>query len=222
MLSRNLCAPKLPAHSKGGIFFMSRCLLGLVSVALTAGLALAIPAAAETETWQLDPPHSAAQFSVRHMGISTVRGTFTKVNGTVQYDTSDPTKSSVEVTIDAASVDSRVEKRDNDLRSDHFLDVQKYPTISFKSKRVDQAGQGKLKVTGDLTIHGVTKQAVLDVEGPSQPMKDPRGNLHMGATATTTINRTDFGITSFPGMVGNDVSITIDVEMIKASGAGTK
>jgi len=124
-------------------------------------------AAAQTETWHLDPPHSAAQFSVRHLGISTVKGTFTKVRGDVTYSASDPTKCSVDVMIDANSVDTQVEMPDNDLRSPHFLDVAKFPTITFKSKRVAGAGAGKLKVTGDLTIHGVTKEVVLDVDGPA-------------------------------------------------------
>ncbi len=171
--------------------------------------------AAQSETWQLDPPHSAAQFSVRHMGISTIRGTFTKLSGNVQYDPADVTKTSMDVTIDAASVDSRVEMRDNDLRSDHFLDVAKFPTITFKSKRVEAAGPDKLRVTGDLTIRGVTKEAVLDVDGPSKPIKDQRGTLHMGAAATTKINRMDFGMSGYQGMVGNDVAITIDVELVK-------
>ena len=172
-------------------------------------------AAAQTETWHLDPPHSAAQFSVRHMGISTVRGTFTKVSGEVTYSASDPTKSSLDVTIDANSVDTRVEMRDNDLRSPHFLDVAKFPTITFKSKRVVAAGAGKLKVTGDLTIHGVTREVALDVDGPSSAMKDPMGNPHMGASATTKINRSDFGVTTMPGMVGEEVVIVIDVELVK-------
>ncbi len=176
------------------------------------------PAAAQTETWHLDPPHSAAQFAVRHMGLSTVRGTFTKVNGEVQYSAADPSKSSLDVTIDAASVDTRVEMRDNDVRSAHFLDTAKYPTITFKSKRVEVAGAGKLKVTGDLTIHGVTKEAVLDVDGPTPVMKDPRGNEHMGASATTKINRQDFGVSFMSGMIGDDVTIVIDVEMVKQSG----
>ena len=172
-------------------------------------------AAAQTETWHLDPPHSAAQFSVRHMGISTVRGTFTKVSGDVTYSASDPTKSSLEVTIDANSVDTRVEMRDNDLRGPHFLDVAKFPTITFKSKGVAAAGAGKLKVTGHLTIHGVTKEVVLDVEGPTSPAKDPMGNPHMGASATTTINRSDFGVSAMPGMIGDEVAIVIDVELVK-------
>jgi polyisoprenoid-binding protein YceI len=173
------------------------------------------PVAAQTETWHLDPPHSAAQFSVRHMGISTVRGTFTKVSGDVKYSPSDPSQSSIDVMIDASSVDTRVEMRDNDVRGPHFLDVAKYPTITFKSKRVEAAGAGKLKVTGDLTIHGVTKEVVLDVDGPTPPMKDPRGNAHMGASATAKINRQDFGMTGMSGMIGDEVAILIDVELVQ-------
>src|SRR4051794_40247542 len=153
------------------------------ALAIFGSAVLTISAAAQTETWQLDPPHSAAQFSVRHMGISTVRGTFTKVNGTVQYDPANVSKTSMDVTIDAASLDTRVNRRDNDLRSEHFFDVEKYPVITFKSKRVESAGSDKLKVTGDLTIRGVTKEVVLDVDGPTKPMKDPKGKLHMGASA---------------------------------------
>ena len=176
-------------------------------------------AVAQTQTWYLDPAHSAAQFSIRHMGISTVRGTFTKVNGVVQ-DSPDPSKSSVDVTIDASSVDSRVEMRDKDLRSDRFFDVAKYPNITFKSKRIESAGAGKLKVTGDLTIHGITKEVVLDVDGPTPPMKDQKGNAHRGLSATTTVSRVDFGITTMSGMIGDDVAIQIDVELVdKAPGA---
>jgi polyisoprenoid-binding protein YceI len=181
---------------------------------LAIALLLTISAAAQ-ETWQLDPPHSSAQFSVRHLGVSTVRGAFTKVSGTVQYDASDVSKSSIQAMIDAASVDTRVEMRDNDLRSANFLDVQKYPTITFKSKKIEAAGAGKLKVTGDLTIHGVTKEVVLDVDGPSESMKDPWGNLRMGAAATLKINRNDFGVSGRPGIVGDDINITLDLEMTK-------
>jgi polyisoprenoid-binding protein YceI len=181
---------------------------------LAAALLLLLTAAAQ-ETWQLDPPHSSAQFSVRHLGVSTVRGAFTKVSGTVKYDPSDVTKSSIQTTIDATSVDTRVEMRDNDLRSPNYLDVKKYPTITFQSKKVEALGAGKLKVTGDLTIHGVTKEVVLDVDGPSAPIKDPWGNQRMGASATTKINRMDFGVAGAPGMVGDDISITLDLEMTK-------
>ena len=186
------------------------------ALGVTTTLFLAMAAGAATETWQLDPAHSSAQFSVRHMGISTVRGAFTKVNGTVQYDASDPAKSSMDITIDAASVDTRVQMRDNDLRSDHFLDVAKYPTITFQSTHVEPASPGKLKVEGNLTLHGVTKPVTLEVEGPSEPIKDRRG-LRMGASATTKINRTDFGMTNMPAMVGTEVAITIDVELVKPS-----
>jgi polyisoprenoid-binding protein YceI len=173
----------------------------------------AFPAMAQSQTWYLDPPHSSAQFSVRHLGISTVRGAFTKINGVV-IDSPDPSKASVNVTIDASSVDSRVQRRDDDLRSDHFFDVAKYPTITFVSKRVESAGAGKLKVTGDLTIHGVTKEAVLDVDGPTPPIKDPRGNQHRGVSATTTINRSDYGMTFDSPMVGDQIAIQLDVELV--------
>jgi polyisoprenoid-binding protein YceI len=182
--------------------------------ALAVALILTLSAAAQ-DTWQLDPPHSAAQFSVRHLGVSTVRGAFTKVSGTVQYDAANLSKSSIQATIDAASVDTRVDMRDNDLRSPNFFDVQKYPTISFQSKKVEAAGAGKLKVTGDLTIHGITKEVVLDVDGPTPSMKDPMGkdHLRMGASATTKINRNDFGVSGRPGIVGDEITITLDVEM---------
>jgi polyisoprenoid-binding protein YceI len=182
---------------------------------------LSLPAAATTTTWQIDPNHSSAQFAVRHLGLSTVRGAFTKVNGTIQFDDKDITKSSVDVTIDAASVDTRVEGRDKDLRSDHFFEVEKYPTLTFKSTKVEQVEVGKLKVTGDLTIHGVTKQVVLDVEGPTAAVKDPWGNQRAAASATTKINRQDFGVKWNAKMdnggwvVGDDVAITIDVEMVQ-------
>lgn len=173
----------------------------------------------QVETWKLDPAHTAAQFAVRHLGISTVRGEFRKVSGTANYDPADPGKTALDVTIDATTVDTRVDMRDNDLRSPNFLDVQKYPTITFKSKRAESAGSGKLKITGDLTIHGVTKEVVLDVDGPTAPMKDPRGNVHMGASASTTINRKDFGVNGAPGIVGDDITITIDAELVKSSPA---
>ena len=182
---------------------------------LIATVILSISAAAQVETYQVDPAHSAAQFAVRHMGISTVRGAFSKLSGTVQYDPVDPSKTTIDVTIDATSIDTRVEARDKDLRSPNFFDVEKYPTITFKSKHVEPQGKGKLKVTGDLTIHGVTKEAVLQVDGPNGPIKDPRGNTHMGASATTQVSHKDFGVNGSPGGVADDVLITIDVEMVK-------
>ena len=185
---------------------------GLIVV---TNLAMAASAAAQAGTWQIDPNHSAAQFSVRHLGVSTVRGAFTKVSGTAKHDPSDPTKDSLDATIEASSIDTRVAMRDNDLRSPNFLDVQKYPTITFVSKQAKATGDGKLQITGDLTIHGVTKQVVLDVEGPSAPIKDPWGNQRIGASASTKVNRKDFGVNGAPGVVGDDISISIDVELIQ-------
>jgi polyisoprenoid-binding protein YceI len=154
----------------------SRFALSLIAILLWA-----VSASAQSDTWQLDPAHSAAQFAVRHMTISTVRGAFTKVAGTVQYDPADLAKASIDVTIDANSIDTRNEKRDGDVKGPKLLDTATYPAISFKSRRIESAGAGKLKVTGDLTLHGVTKEVVLDVDGPSGPIKDPRGNQKMGA-----------------------------------------
>ena len=183
----------------------------LAAIALMVGA----PAAPQSSQWQLDPAHSSAQFAVRHMGISNVRGTFTKLSGTARYEPADSKNDSVEVTIEVASVDSRVEMRDNDLRSDHFFDVQKYPTITFRSTKVESAGADKLKITGDLTIRGITKPVTLDVDGPSKPVKDGQGRLHMGVSATATVNRTDFGMTGYQGIVGNEVTLTIDAELVQ-------
>jgi polyisoprenoid-binding protein YceI len=181
-----------------------------------AALAMAASAAAQAGTWQIDPNHSAAQFSVRHLGVSTVRGAFTKVSGSATHDPADPSKDTLEATIEANSVDTRVEMRDNDLRSPRFFDVQKYPTITFRSKQTKAAGSGKLQITGDLTIRGVTKEVVLDVDGPSAPIKDPMGKgQRMGASATTKVNRQDFGVSAMPGMVGDEITITIDAELVQ-------
>ncbi len=192
---------------------MSRLVLALLAAITIAGTA-----AAQAGTWQIDPMHSSAQFSVRHLGVSTVRGAFTKVSGSAKYDPADPSKDSLEASIDAASVDTRVEMRDNDLRSPNFLDVQKYPTITFHSKQAKAAGTGKMQITGDLTIHGVTKEVVLDVDGPSAPVKDPWGNQRIGASASTKISRKDFGVNGAPGMVGDDLTLTVDVELIQPQG----
>lgn len=182
---------------------------------VVATVLISASAFAQVETWQVDPAHSSAQFSVRHMGISTVRGGFTKVSGTAKYDPSDVSKTSIETTIDAASIDTRVEMRDNDLRGPSFFDTAKYPTITFKSKRTEAAGAGKLKITGDLTMHGVTKEVVLDVEGPTNAVKDARGNDRRGASATTKIDRKDFGVNGAAAMVADEITITIDVELTK-------
>ena len=197
--------------------------LNISRIAITAGLAavLSLPAAAATSEWKIDPQHSSAQFSVRHLTISTVRGAFSKVTGTLILDDKDITKSSVDVTIDVTTVDTREPARDNDLRSDKFFDTAHFPTMTFKSKKVEQVASGKLKVTGDLTIRGTTKEVVLDVDGPTAPVKDPWGNQRVAASASSKVNRQDFGVkwnaTLDNGgvVVGDDVNITIDAEMIK-------
>ena len=138
----------------------SRAFCVAVIAAVLSLLPAALPATAATSTWQIDPAHTAAQFAVKHLMISTVRGAFKGVTGTVTWDDQDVTKSSVNVTIDATTVDTGTAVRDNDLKSPNFFDVAKFPTITFKSTKIEQAGAGKLKVTGDLTIHGVTKSVV--------------------------------------------------------------
>jgi polyisoprenoid-binding protein YceI len=187
---------------------MSRFVLVLITA-----LAMAATAAAQSTNWQIDPAHTSAQFSVKHLAVSTVRGAFVKVSGSAKFDPSDPTKTSLDATIDASSVDTRVTMRDNDLKSPNFLDVEKYPTITFHAKQTKSSGAGKLQITGDLTIHGVTKEVVLDVDGPTAAIKDPWGNMRIGASASTKINRKDFGVNGLPGIVGDDITITIDAEL---------
>jgi polyisoprenoid-binding protein YceI len=183
-------------------------------LALYASLFLALVSLAQADSWKIDPNHTAAQFAIRHLGVSTVRGAFTKVSGSAEYDPADLSKTSIDATIDASSVDTRVEMRDNDLRGPNFFDVQKYPTITFKSKRASAAGDGKIKITGDLTIHGVTKEVVLDVDEPTAPIKDAKGS-RMGTSASTKINRKEFGVNGGSAVAADEVSITIDVELIQ-------
>ncbi len=175
--------------------------------------------------WTIDPAHTAAHFSVRHMMISNVRGEFTKVSGSATIDLANPSKTSVEITIDAASINTREPQRDEHLRSADFLDAANHPTLTFRSKRVEALGAENFKLTGDLTIRGVTKEVTFDVEGPTPAVKDPWGNLRVGITASTKINRKDFGVafnalTETGGvMVGDEVKITIDAELIQQAPA---
>lgn len=187
-----------------------------------AALALAFPGLglAATSTYQLDPAHTQTMFGVRHLVISTVRGEFGKTTGTLVLDESDVTKSRVEATIDVTTVNTREPKRDEDLRSPNFFDVAKYPTITFKSTKVEKAGDGKLKVTGDLTMHGVSRPVTLDVVGPTREIKDPFGMVRRGISATAKVNRKDFGITwsrvvDVGPVVGDEVTIEIESELIK-------
>jgi polyisoprenoid-binding protein YceI len=189
--------------------------------AVAIAMLIALPVLAHADTWQIDPAHSSVEFTVRHMMISNVKGQFEKTTGTITTNGSDPASATIDATIDAASVDTRVEKRDAHLKSPDFLDVAKYPTITFKSTKVEAAGAGKFRVTGDLTLHGVTKPVVLDVETAGPPIRDPMGNTRAGASATTKINRSDFGLKWNKALeaggvvVGDEVAISIDVEAIK-------
>ncbi len=178
-------------------------------------------------TYEIDPAHSSAQFTVRHMMITNVRGGFKTVKGTVVYDAENPSASTVEATIDVNSIATLDEQRDGHLKSADFLDAEKYPTITFKSKKVERDGSDEAKITGDLTIHGVTKEVVLKVEGPTAEGKDPWGNIRIGASASTKIKRSDFGLTwnavleTGGIMVGDDLKIELDVQMIKAAATTT-
>jgi len=195
----------------------------LSRIAVMAGVAAVFSgsAGAATSTWQIDPQHAFAQFAVKHLMISTVRGEFRGVKGTVNWDDQDITKSTIDVTIDTNTVDTQEPQRNEHLKSADFFDVTKYPTITFKSKKIEQAGPDHVKVTGDLTIRGVTKEVVLDVDGPTAPVRDPWGNTRAAVNATTKVNRQDYGVKWNANMdgggvvVGDEVKINIDLEMIK-------
>lgn len=167
--------------------------------------------------WAVDGAHTAAHFSVKHMMVSTVRGTLGKVSGTIDYDGKSAESIKADISIDINGVDTGVEGRDKDLRSANFFDVATYPTATFKSKKVEAAGAGKFKLVGDLTMHGVTKEIALDVEGPSPILKTPNGAQRVGASATTTINRRDFGLqynrmVEAAPVVGDEIQVQIDIE----------
>ena len=189
----------------------------------TAMLALAASASAQPATWTVDTLHSSAHFTVRHMMISTVRGQFGGVKGTVKYDPKNPLASTAEATIDCTTINTGEPKRDSDLKGAEFFDIAKYPVMKFKSKKVETAGQGRLKMTGDLTINAITRQVAMDVEGPTGQVRDPRGRDKIGVSATAKISRKDFGITWNQFMetggvaVSDEVSITIDLELTKSN-----
>jgi polyisoprenoid-binding protein YceI len=191
--------------------------IGIVSAVV---LLTSLSALAQITNWNIDPAHSTAQFTVRHLAISNVTGNFTKVTGSIVLNEKDIAQSQVAASIDVGSVDTRVEARDKDLRSPNFFDVEKYPTIEFKSKRIVNSG-GKLQVIGDLTIHGTTREVMLEVEGPTPELADPWGNSRRGISATTTINRRDFNLVynnllkSGEAVVGDNVKIQIDAEIVK-------
>lgn len=184
------------------------------------GLLALAPLAALAAEYEIDPAHSGAHFTVRHMMVANVRGDFAKLTGKVNWDPDNVAASSVVAAVDANSINTGEPKRDAHLKSPDFFDTAKYPTLTFRSKRVWREG-GKLKLAGDLTIHGVTKEVVLEVEGPSAEIKDQRGAFRTGATATGKINRKDFGLTWNRALetggvvVGDEVAVTIDVAMVR-------
>ncbi len=189
----------------------------LRSSVVLAGLVLsALAGSAQTSTWKIDPAHSGIEFKIRHLGVSNVRGTFSNPTGMITLDEKDITRSSVEATIKTATVNTNTEARDNHLKSPEFFDVAKFPTMTFKSTSITRSG-GKLQMTGDLTLAGVTKPVTLTVDGPAAPQTDAKGVTRSGFSATGTIHRTDFnfGPKYSPPALGNDVDFTIDIEMDK-------
>jgi polyisoprenoid-binding protein YceI len=182
---------------------------------------MVLPALALAADWQIDSSHSAAQFSVRHMMVSNVRGQFGKMTGSVRFDPKEPAAAGVEVAVDVSSIDTRDPKRDAHLQGADFFDAQKFPTITFKSKRIEAAGAGRLKLIGDLTLRGVTREVAFDVEGPTSEIKDARGGARVGATATARINRSDFGMTWNRALeaggvtLSDEVAITVDIELTR-------
>lgn len=186
---------------------------------LFATMALAA-AGLSAEEYKIDASHSKAQFSVKHLMVSNVRGEFGNMSGTVFFDDKNPDATKIDATLDAATINTGVAKRDDHLRSPDFFDTAKFPTLSFKSKSAKKTADG-LAVTGDLTMHGVTKEVVLNVEGPSPEVKDPWGNQRRGASATAKVNRRDFGLNWGQALeaggvvVGDQIAIIIDVEATK-------
>jgi polyisoprenoid-binding protein YceI len=180
------------------------------------------PQKSAVTTWNIDPAHATAEFKVKHMMIANVKGHFAKITGKLTLDESDLKKSKIEVSIDAASIETRDAQRNAHLKSADFLDLEKFPTLSFHSTGINSVREGELSVEGDLAIHGVTRKAVFSVEGPTPPTKDPWGNTRVGVAATTKINRKDFGLTWNAALetggllVGEEVAISLEVEFIKA------
>lgn len=176
-------------------------------------------------TYKIDPAHSSANFVVRHMMITNVRGGFSGVEGTIEYDPQNPTDARVEAVVNTSKINTLDENRDAHLKSADFLDAEKFPTMTFKSKKVTAAGEGEWKVTGDLTLHGVTKEVVLNVEGPTAEGKDPFGNVRIGASATTKIKRSDFGLTWNAALetggilIGDELKIELEISAIRAEAA---
>ena len=191
------------------------------SLLVVLALVCSAGARAQEASWRIDPLHSAAFFSVRHLMISTVRGQFNGINGTVRYDPKHPAAATVDATIDCRTLNTGVAKRDEQMKGPDFFDTRLYPAMKFHSTRVEEAGPGKLRISGELTINAITRPVVLDVDGPSQPVKDAQGRVKIGLSAATKINRKDFAITwneilETGGVaLADEVSISMDIEMIR-------
>ena len=187
---------------------------------LFAAVLITTAAWGQGSEWQIDPAHTTVGFTVRHLGISNVHGRFTKVSGSATVDDRDLTKSTVNATMDVASINTGNDGRDNDLRSPNYFDAAQFPNMTFKSKSITKNGDNKLKLVGDLTIKGVTKEVALDVDGPSAPMK-MGPNQRRGLSATTSVNRKDFGVGAKApaAMISEEIKIDLDVELTqKAAG----
>lgn len=184
-------------------------------------MATSTASATPVVTWKIDPAHSSAEFKVRHMMISNVKGSIMGITGELTENAGDPALSSVEATLDVSTLSTGEAQRDTHLKSADFLETEKYPAITFQSTKVERKGDEEYKVTGNLTLHGVTQPVTLAVEGPTQPHKDPWGNTRIGLSATTKINRKDFGLTwnatleTGGLLVGEEAHITIELELIK-------
>ncbi len=204
---------------------MKRLSVSLFAICLAAATPSAqqpsaLPSAPAGNTWRVDSAHSSAGFSVKHMMVATVRGTLGPISGTVEYDGKDVSTIKADIRIDVTKINSGNAARDKDLRDGGFFEVDKYPTMTFKSSRAQPGGAGTFRLIGDLTMHGVTKEVTLEVEGPSPVVKVQNGGLKVGATATTRINRRDFGLNynsviEAGAVVGDDVTVTIDIELNK-------
>ncbi|MDR3612144.1 MAG: YceI family protein [Candidatus Obscuribacterales bacterium] len=208
---------KYNAQSLIGLSVFAISLVGFQSVS-----AIEQTAAKTATAWKLDPAHTSVRFTIQHMMVSKVPGAFAKVSGTAKYDGKDLKNASADATIDTTSINTNEEHRDAHLKSPDFFDVAKFPTITFKSSKVTPEANGNFKLTGALTMHGVTKDVTLDCEKLATPVKDAKGHLHSGTSATTTINRKDFGLTFNKAldnggtMLGDDVKVNIDVELVEA------
>ena len=192
----------------------------VVALAVT----LVLPAVAVAQTWGIDPAHTVSGFTVRHMMVSNVTGVFEATKGTIDYTVGNPGSVKVDVTIETKSVNTRIARRDDDLRSDNFFNAEKFPAITFKSKRVQNVRPDGFELVGDLTIRDVTKEVVLKVDGPTAPIRDPQGNRRVGASASTSINRKDFNINynrlieAGGVVVGDEVKINLEIEAIEKKG----